>query len=218
MIEYARLEHAAGSVGNTLTGWASVFDYPIASGGFGEAETTFVRPGAFTRTLKDDPWPQVLLNHGRDPQVGEKPLGVASVIEQRKSGAPGGHGGLYVEVPLDDTSYNADIRTSLASGALRAMSIMFESEAETFSKDGAERYIESVRLFEFGPVTFPANEAASASLHSLDDFLRQAESRQRAHGGLDPDKARSLHVMARRLTTEAEELAEFQARLARLEG
>jgi HK97 family phage prohead protease len=212
VIEFARIESAAaglGAKGNTLVGWASVFNYPILGGGL-KRETTYVVPGAFARTIKEDPMPQVLLNHGRDPQVGEKPLGVPEVYEEQRKGGPNNEGGLYVEVPLDDTSYNRDIRTSLASGALRAMSIMFETERESFSEDRASRYIEQVRLFEFGPVTFPANEAAVASLHSLEDVIAQV------HGGLDPERARRLHVMAQRLNGEADELAELHARIDRL--
>lgn len=165
-LEYASIQRElaqAGMKGRTLTGYASVFNYPIDSGMFGHEETTFVKPGAFTRSLDKHPIPQVLLNHGQDPQVGLKPLGVPEVIKVDSRG-------LYVEVPLDHTSYNDDVIVSLRSGALRAMSIMFETEQDSFNDERTERYIEQVRLFEFGPVTFPANEAAIASLHSLEDF------------------------------------------------
>lgn len=150
--------------GRTLVGYASVFNYPIDSGVRGHEQTTYVRPGAFTKTLKENPGQvQVLLNHGQDPQVGMKPLGVPEVMRQDKHG-------LYVEVPLDPTSYNDDIIVSLSSGALRAMSIQFETTQEDYNEERTERYIQQVKLYEFGPVTFPANEAAAASLHSLAQF------------------------------------------------
>jgi HK97 family phage prohead protease len=165
-LEYASVQRElaqAGMKGRTLTGYASVFDYPIEAGTQSHPQTHFVKQGAFNRTLEKHPTPQVLLNHGQDPQVGQKPLGVPEVVKVDPRG-------LYVEVPLDKTSYNDDIIVSLASGALRGMSIMFETEQESYNEDRTERYIEQVRLYEFGPVTFPANEAATASLHSLRDF------------------------------------------------
>jgi HK97 family phage prohead protease len=171
-VEYASVQREfaqAQMQGRTLIGYASVFDYPIEAGHSSHPQTHFVKPGAFNRTLEKHPTPQVLLNHGQDPVVGQKPLGVPEVIRVDSHG-------LYVEVPLDKTSYNEDILVSLRSGALSAMSIMFKTEQDSYNDDRTERYIEQVRLFEFGPVTFPANQAAVASLHSLTDFApTQAE-------------------------------------------
>jgi len=171
-IEYASFEREfaqAQMTGRTLVGYASVFDYPIEMGHPTHPQTHYVKGGAFNRTLEKDPVPQVLLNHGQDPQVGMKPLGVPEVMRVDAHG-------LYIEVPLDKTSYNDDILVSLRSGALRAMSVTFEAQQESWNDDRTERYIEQVRLFEFGPVTFPANQAAVASLHSLQDFApTQAE-------------------------------------------
>ena len=159
------LAQASVNAGRTLTGYASAFDYAIPGDATGQpGMTTYIRKGAFTKTLKERQ-PQVLFNHGFDPQIGEKPLGVPSVMRQDDRG-------LYVEVPLDDTSYNADIIALLRSGALRAMSIAFEAVQDDYSRDGSERNIRQVRLYEFGPVTFPANEGAQAALHSAGGFAR----------------------------------------------
>jgi hypothetical protein len=207
-MEYANVvtELAQASMaGRTLTGYASVFNYPIQGSGR-HPQTTFVKPGAFTRTLDADPLPQVLLNHGQDPTVGQKPLGVPAVMRPDSRG-------LYVEVPLDHTSYNDDIIVSLGSGALRAMSIMFETKQESFSADRTERYIEQVQLFEFGPVTFPANDAATASLHSLTDYTQPPSDR-------GPERALYeawLRKGAHRLEAEDDELAELAARMKRWE-
>jgi len=178
-IEYASFEREfaqAQMTGRTLVGYASVTDYPIEVGHATHPQTHFVKPGAFNRTLEKDPVPQVLLNHGQDPQVGMKPLGVPEVMRVDAHG-------LYVEVPLDKTSYNDDIIVSLRSGALRAMSITFEAQQESWNDDRTERYIEQVRLYEFGPVTFPANQAATASLHSLSDFAPNDQAEEPSDGG-----------------------------------
>lgn len=147
--------------GRMLEGYASVFDHPIDSGTRGHPQTTYVRPGAFTRTLKNNrDQIQVLFNHGHDPRYGELPIGTIKQLEEDRRG-------LRASVELHDGPDNENIRAALASGALRAMSIQFETMQEDFSEDGTERNIREVKLWEFGPVTFPANTAAVASLHSL---------------------------------------------------
>lgn len=149
------------TTGRMLEGYASVFDYPIDSGSPSRPQTTYVRPGAFTRTLKNNREQiQVLFNHGHDPRYGELPIGTIKVLEEDKKGLKAG-------VELHDGPDNENIRAALASGALRAMSIQFETIAEDFNEDRTERNIREVKLWEFGPVTFPANAAAVASLHSL---------------------------------------------------
>lgn len=123
-----------------------------------------IAPGAFTKTLSEQRSLQVLFNHGMDPQVGSKPLGVPSVIDVRDDG-------IYVEVPLDDTSYNRDIAASLRSGALRGQSFHFRGIREDIVDRGESGLPEVTRtevaLREFGPVTFPAYSGTSAALRSL---------------------------------------------------
>lgn len=147
--------------GRMLKGYASVFNYPIPGW---QGQTTFIKPGAFKRTIsKDRDAMQVMFNHGKDPRYGELPIGTISKLEENSTG-------LYAEVELHDGPDNENIRSALAAGALRAMSIQFETEQEDFSDDHTERYIQQVKLWEFGPVAFPANQAATASLHSAFDW------------------------------------------------
>lgn len=150
--------------GNTLSGYASVFNHPIDSGNSVFSQTTFVRPGAFTRTLKNNrDQIQVLFNHGHDPRYGELPIGTVKRLEEDSKG-------LAAEVELHDGPDNENIRAALGSGALRAMSIQFETISEAYNDDRSERYLQELKLWEFGPVTFPANQAATASLHSIAGF------------------------------------------------
>jgi len=147
--------------GRMLEGYASAFNYPIDSGTRSHPQTTFVRPGAFARTLKNNrDQIQVLFNHGHDPRYGELPIGTIKDLHEDKRG-------LKAQVELHDGPDNENIRAALASGALRAMSIQFETMDEDFNTDRTERYLKELKLWEFGPVTFPANEGAVATLHSL---------------------------------------------------
>lgn len=144
--------------GKTMEGYASVFNYPIESG---RDQKTFVKPGAFTKTLKENRSQiQTLFNHGMDPRYGLLPIGTITRLEEDKRG-------LWSEVELHDGPDNENIKAALSSGALRAQSIQFESKQESFNDERTERYLEQVKLYEFGPVTFPANEAATATLHSM---------------------------------------------------
>jgi len=154
--------------GRTLTGYASVFNYPINSGTHMHAQTTFVRPGAFTKTLNENrDQIQVLVNHGMDARWGMSPVATVKDIHQDNHG-------LKVEAEIINHPEFDPIVASLKAGAFRAMSIQFETTKESFSDDRTERNLEEVALWEFGPVTFPANAAAVASLHSIQDFTQAA--------------------------------------------
>jgi len=156
-----------GTKGRTLTGYASAFDYPIDSGTHSHPQTTFVRPGAFTKTLKENRGEfQVLVNHGMDPRWGMSPVAVIDDIHQDKVG-------LKLAASIIDDPFFDPLVASFKAGAYRALSIQFEDMTapdERFNEDRTERNIREVRLYEAGPVTFPANEGAVATLHSLIDL------------------------------------------------
>ncbi|MDX5564136.1 HK97 family phage prohead protease [Streptomyces sp. ID05-04B] len=131
--------------------------------------------GAFKRTIKSlgPAGVKVLFNHGRDMQIHQKVLGVASTLEERDTSP-------YMEVPLLDTSYNRDLIPGLEAGAYGS-SFMFEVIGESWNREpGAsddnpeglpERTITEIKLFEAGPVTWPANPDATAGLRSGVDWL-----------------------------------------------
>jgi HK97 family phage prohead protease len=155
--------------GRRLVGYASVFNYPIESGTPHHPQKTFVRDGFFTRTLqKNRDTITVMVNHGMDPAVGMLPIGRPEVMEQDKTG-------LWTETLLADTRFNREeLIPLLETQSLRSMSIQFVTEQESHNEDRSERYLEQGRLYEFGPVTIPANEAATAQLQSLEMFAHLA--------------------------------------------
>lgn len=131
--------------------------------------------GAFKRTIKAQGpgGVKVMFNHGRDMQIGQKVLGVASTLEERETSP-------YMEVPLLDTSYNRDLIPGLAAGAYGS-SFMFEVVQDSWNHEPPasdynpaglpERTITEVRLLEAGPVTWPANPDSTAGLRSGIDWL-----------------------------------------------
>lgn len=139
--------------------------------------------GSFTRTIeharRDNGTFNVkaLFNHGFDMTIHNKVLGVPNVLEEHAESP-------HMEVPLLDTSYNADLVPGLRNGAYGS-SFMFEVLRDDWNyepgesdhnPDGIpERTITEVRLFEAGPVTWPANPEATAGLRSnclTDGFMR----------------------------------------------
>jgi HK97 family phage prohead protease len=139
-------------------------------------EGTFLErtsPGSFKKTISErGSQVKILFNHGMDLNIGDKVLSTPEVIEERKTSP-------YLEGPLFDTSYNRDLLPGLRSGAYGS-SFMFEVIRDSWNNepdksednpDGLpERTIEEVRLFEAGPVTWPANPDATAGVRSGTDW------------------------------------------------
>ncbi len=70
--------------------------------------------------------------------------------------------GLYVVGKASDTQENKDRLVYMRDGVVKSMSVGFRiPEGKSwFEDDGWIRHIQEVKLYEFSPVTFPANEQA----------------------------------------------------------
>lgn len=133
-----------------------------------------VRPGSFKRTIaRNGDNVKVFFNHGYDPTIGSKILGVPELLEERPESP-------HLEAGLLDTSYNRDLLPGLRVGGYGS-SFMFEVTAESWDHEPEasdynpnalpERSITEVALFEAGPVTWPANSGATAGVRSGTDWL-----------------------------------------------
>jgi Escherichia/Staphylococcus phage prohead protease len=152
--------------GNTMTGYPVVYNQPTEIDSLWEGTfTETIAPGALTKTLKErGDQVQVLFNHGLDPQLGDKPLGVPKVQRENTTG-------LYVEVELDHANtVQQEIVPRLRSGSLAGMSFRFQVVDEDWSDDGSERTIRELKLYEYGPVTFPAYQATTVGIRSLAQY------------------------------------------------
>lgn len=158
----------------TLTGVPIVFNQWTEINGWEGRFRERIAPEALSRTLAErGDKVKVLFNHGYDPQIGEKPLGKPTRMDIRDDG-------LYVEVPLADTSYNRDLQALIDAGALDGMSFRFGVVADEWDDDGdlPERTITELRLYELGPVTFPAYEATTVGVRSRSEYELFRERRQ----------------------------------------
>lgn len=177
-------EVRADSGQNEFFGTFSRFNqwYPVSSmweGDFIER----VLPGAFADTIKNDrPNMRVLYDHGMDPQLGNKPLGPIRTLEEQTDGP-------YFDGPFLDTDYNRDFVIPALTGRLMdgshvgsqlGSSFRFEVVRDQWNMKPKvskanpnglpQRSIQEAKVFEFGPVTFPANAGATAAGRS-DEWL-----------------------------------------------
>lgn len=162
--------------GRTLHGHFAVFDRWTTIDSWYEGKfMERVRPGSFKHTFKTRS-PKVLYDHGHDPSIGNKPLGAPDVLREDSTGA-------YYESELFDAGYVNELVPALRAGQLGA-SFRFKVTAEEWREPKKEtdhnplklpeRSITGVDLYEFGPVTFPAYDDATAGVRSGSDrFIEQ---------------------------------------------
>lgn len=158
------------------------------------------KSGAFKKTISESKRSdgrfstKVLFQHGMDSVTGDRMLGVPNRFAEVDTPD---YRGPELEVPLYDTSYNRDLVPGLRDGAYGS-SFMFEvireqwdnePEPDDTNPEGLPvRSLQEVRVFEAGPVTWPASPTASAGLRSLagtDQWMERVAARDTGrHGDL----------------------------------
>lgn len=143
--------------GNTLVGYAAVFDSPSEPLPY----TEYVRRGAFAKTLNDGADVRLLIDHEGVPLARTKSGTLALVEDER---------GLYVEAELDPANPDAArVLSAMKRGDLSQMSFAFKSVKDSWSNDRQTRELKEVRLYDVSIVTFPAYEEAVAELRSRNE-------------------------------------------------
>lgn len=133
----------------TFEGYASVFNNKDSYG-------DIVRPGAYTKTLMErGNKVKVLYNHNWDNLIGTP--------KQMKEDTYG----LWVQAQIITAlSLGKDVLELMRAGALSEMSIGYQAIKYNYLSDDTDSYwpgreLLEVKLFEFSPVTFAANELAA---------------------------------------------------------
>ena len=127
---------------------------------------------AYRKTMAES-LPKILLNHGKDPQIGEKPIATTDEVGEDAT-SPFARGRLLDGVP----ELVVDGLRKGVYGASHRFSVVRESWVDKPAGGPhnpnkiPERTITEARLFELGPVTWPAYAGASASLRSITDDYR----------------------------------------------
>lgn len=147
-----------------LEGHAAVFDSDsLEFDGMGKPWVERINPGAFARTLKEQPDVKALWSHRADAILARAP-DTLSLSEDAS--------GLRVEIKLIDTQQNRDVLASVRAGLVDAMSFGFEVRSVSW-ESGKERDVRTlldVDLFEVSPVVWPAYPDTAISARSAASF------------------------------------------------
>lgn len=191
-----RADGADGGDGNTLDGYGAVFGSPTRICSWEGIFDEEIARGAFKKSLAERT-PVLQFDHGRHPMVGSIPLGSFDVLEEDSRG-------LHVVAPLHDNWLVQPVRDAIKSKAIPGMSFRFsvvkeewrtaqgklltdpediehrlyaatESDPTTILK----RTLKEVRLYEVGPVVFPAYTDTTVGVrsHELVDLLSDPQVR-----------------------------------------
>lgn len=128
---------------------------------------------AYRKTMAENP-PKILFNHGRDPEIGEKVIATTDEVGEDAT-SPYARGQILDGLP----ELVVDGIRKGVYGASHRFSVVREKwddkpiGGQHNPKKLPERTITEARLFELGPVTWPAYAQASVSLRSVTDEYRE---------------------------------------------
>ncbi len=167
--------------GLTLEGYAAVFDTPTRIDSWEGCFDETIAKGAFKKSLRERK-PVLQVNHGRSEDL---PIGSIESLEEDAKG-------LKVQARLFDVPDTALLRENLKAQSVNGMSFRFQVVKDEwrdaagkivkpedighrlYSSDPGNpasilsRTLKEVRLYELGPVTYPAYPGTSAVLRSQD--------------------------------------------------
>lgn len=155
-------EYRATLEGNTLVGYAAVFDQATRLGGTYEA----ISRSAFDKVLEDKADVRCLVNHEPSRLLGRTSSGTLRLSKDDV--------GLRYEVDLPDTQDGRDLRTLVERGDLSGSSFGFVPGVSNRSHTAEGAVLRShtsvSQLLDVSPVTYPAYQGTDGlvSLRSLD--------------------------------------------------
>ena len=160
LVRHVEFRAEPSNDGLTLEGYAAVFNADTVIDSY---EGTFIEriaPGAFKKTISER-MPVLQFDHGTHPLIGSIPLGVITNIKEDSHG-------LRVKARLSDNWLVEPVRDAIRDGAIQGMSFRFRVINENWvrGKNGPERTITEIALYEAGPVVFPAYEQTSVGVRS----------------------------------------------------
>ena len=163
----------------TFSGYAAVFNNTDLGG-------DIIAPGAFTKSIKENPRVPVLWGH--DTREG---IGINKEVKEDSVG-------LHVSGQLIlDVQRAKEARFLVKEGAVKGLSIGYDALVVDYSKssDGI-RILKEVKLWEYSLVPFPMNpEATITGVKSLDEFesrLREVIAYVEEHSDEIPSKRNGL--------------------------
>ena len=186
--------------GSVITGYAAVFYDGTSKTEFKMAPGLVERmmPTAFDEAMQTEDV-RGLFNHSPAVVLGRTKAGTMTLTKDTK--------GLRYEIEMPETTAAKDLAISLARGDVTGSSIAFNVRGQAGQRvlqdaDGKTfiRELHNVSLRDVGPVTFPAYDATSAGVRSLDDCdadLKAAIAAAKAKPPASVSTARRLRLQLR---------------------
>ena len=146
--------------GLTLEGYAAVFNEWTEIDSYEGTFQERIAPGAFKKTIQER-MPVLQFDHGTHPLIGSIPLGVITSLREDEHG-------LRVKARLSDNWLVEPVRDAIRDGAISGMSFRFRviNDKWVRGKNGPQRTINEIALYEAGPVVFPAYEQTTVGVRS----------------------------------------------------
>lgn len=183
-----------------IEGYPAVFgELSEDLGGFREV----IEPGAFKKTIQEADI-RSLFNHDPNYVLGRSSSGTLSLREDER--------GLFFSVVPPDTSWARDLMVSVERGDVNQGSFGFETIRDRWNQDedgSVVRRLLEVRLYDVGPVTFPAYPQTSAQVRSKVAELQSTAPPGAGHAGDDGEGSGSgarLELLRRRLELAEREI------------
>ena len=148
-----------------LVGYAAVFGKrSMDLGGFTEE----IAPGAFSESIRSDDI-IAAVEHTPGLILGRLSAGTLRLVEDDK--------GLLFEVDLPNTGAGRDIQESVSRRDVKGASFKFRAVSDKWEKrDGMDhRTLLAAKLFDVGPVTFPAYPDTSVAMRSMAEWKLTTE-------------------------------------------
>lgn len=189
-----RVERREGADEPVLVGYAAVFRQEVEIwDGFFEQ----IAPGAFARAIAEDDV-RALFNHDPNCLLGRSNPQCKTLRMMEDA-----HG-LRVEITPPATQLGRDVTELVRRGDVSGMSFSFDFLAQTWEKkdDGTRhRTLTQCRLYDIGPVTYPAYPTTEIKTRSADQIREAWEAWEHEHAptGLPIASARRrIDVLERR--------------------
>jgi HK97 family phage prohead protease len=147
--------------GQTLEGYAAVYDTWTEIHDYAGKFKERIRPNAFKRSLGQKT-PVMQFDHGQHPLIGSLPI--ASIKRLREDAR-----GLYVEARVFDNWLTEPLRDAIREEAIKGMSFRFSTVKDDWDRASKipVRTLREVKLYELGPVIWPAYSDTTLALRSL---------------------------------------------------